>query len=363
MEFRRNPTNQDISWFLDLERSKQLDLDPPYQRRSVWTSKDRKFFLDTIFRGYPSPAIYLNKEMSRDGEAVYHVVDGKQRLETILMFSRGEIKIGNDFGDNRLDGKKWEQISDDLKQEFWNYIIPVEMINFTDVKLVTEVFDRLNRNSRKLTRQELRHAKFDGWFANFVEEEITNPVWKTIGLVKSREDKRMDDVQRLSELLLMVLEHEIMGFDQDTLDELYAKYDDLEDEVLGLRTEGELSDFEFKDYLEDAKNYLLEMERSSKEVFKYTRTMLNLYSLWSVVVLDKSTLPGPEEASKKYTSFIESVKNFPYFPNQIINSHKSLLINKYQSNSQGASTDLRQRKERYEVLKEVITGHENTDFN
>jgi hypothetical protein len=37
---KRRPTTQDISWLLDLARNKQLDLDPPYQRRSVWTNKD-----------------------------------------------------------------------------------------------------------------------------------------------------------------------------------------------------------------------------------------------------------------------------------------------------------------------------------
>lgn len=363
MEFRRNPTNQDISWFLDLERSKQLDLDPPYQRKSVWTLKDRKFFLDTIFRGYPSPAIYLNKEMSRDGEAVYHVVDGKQRLETILKFSRGEIKIANDFGDSRLDGKKWEQISDDLKQDFWNYILPVEMINFTEVKLVTEVFDRLNRNSRKLTRQELRHAKFDGWFASFVEEEITNPVWRTIGLVKSREDRRMDDVQRLSELLLVILENRIMGFDQDNLDSLYAKYDDIDEEVFDTSPEGTITDFEFKDILEETKNYLIEMEKSNRDITKYTRTMLNLYTLWSVIVIDNENLPSPQETSKRYAEFMETVKSYPYFPDPIIDSRISLLVYRYQSNSQGASTDLRQRRERYEVLKEVMTGNENPNIH
>jgi hypothetical protein len=32
---KRRLTTQDITWFLDLHRNKQLDLDPPYQRRSV----------------------------------------------------------------------------------------------------------------------------------------------------------------------------------------------------------------------------------------------------------------------------------------------------------------------------------------
>jgi len=53
MAFDRRPITQDISWFLDQHRMGQLDLDPPYQRRSVWSPKDRRFFLDTIFRGYP----------------------------------------------------------------------------------------------------------------------------------------------------------------------------------------------------------------------------------------------------------------------------------------------------------------------
>jgi hypothetical protein len=37
MAVDRRVTTQDISWFLDLDNNKQLNLDPPYQRRSVWT--------------------------------------------------------------------------------------------------------------------------------------------------------------------------------------------------------------------------------------------------------------------------------------------------------------------------------------
>ncbi|HYQ48098.1 MAG TPA: DUF262 domain-containing protein, partial [Thermodesulfovibrionales bacterium] len=50
---------KNIAWFLDINREGQLDLNPPYQRRSVWTLKDRKFFLDSIFRNYPCPAVFL----------------------------------------------------------------------------------------------------------------------------------------------------------------------------------------------------------------------------------------------------------------------------------------------------------------
>ena len=51
----RRVTTQDISWFIDLDRNGQLDLDPPYQRRSMWSTRDRRFFLDTDLSGLPEP--------------------------------------------------------------------------------------------------------------------------------------------------------------------------------------------------------------------------------------------------------------------------------------------------------------------
>ena len=153
----RRPSTQDLTWLLDLSKNKQLDLDPPYQRRSVWTLKDKQFFLDTIFRNYPSPAIFLHKTVDDAGQATYHVVDGKQRTQTILDFVADKVKIGKDYGDARLDGKKWSELVGDvdLKQRFWNYQITIEQIDFVEGTVVNEVFDRLNRNARRLTPQEL----------------------------------------------------------------------------------------------------------------------------------------------------------------------------------------------------------------
>jgi hypothetical protein len=41
--------------------------------------------------------------------------------------------------------------------------------------------------------------------------------------------KRMQDVQFISELLLVSIEGTVHGFDQDVLTEKYAEYDSLED--------------------------------------------------------------------------------------------------------------------------------------
>ncbi len=59
-------------------------MDPPYQRRSVWNQSFKDYFVDTVLLGLPAPAIFLFEEISPEGRSVYHVVDGKQRLTSLL---------------------------------------------------------------------------------------------------------------------------------------------------------------------------------------------------------------------------------------------------------------------------------------
>jgi uncharacterized protein with ParB-like and HNH nuclease domain len=82
----RRHNQQTIAWFNDLNKRGLLDLDPPYQRRSVWNQSYKDAFIDTILIQYPSPAIFLYQEISPDGETKLHVVDGKQRLTAIFEF-------------------------------------------------------------------------------------------------------------------------------------------------------------------------------------------------------------------------------------------------------------------------------------
>lgn len=345
----RRPTTQDISWLLDLDKNSQLDLDPPYQRRSVWTAKDRRFFLDTIFRNFPSPAIFLHKTISDTGAVKYYVVDGKQRLETILRFSKGKLRIAPDYGDNRLNNKRFNDISNDkdLKLRFWNYQVPVEMIDIQDSGLVKDVFDRLNRNSRKLTDQELRHAKFDGWFITKAESEAELDVWKQLGVATRARATRMMDVQFISELMAVIIRGKPEGFSQNELDEIYAEYDDLE----------ELEDFDldkFEQKLELGKSTLLKMESNNKSITAHSRTFTSIYTLWSVIVVaDK--IPSIAKLASRYASFMKKVEELAdYVAGSALPGASYKLPAKYRENARGASTEGSQRLARYDALREAL---------
>jgi hypothetical protein len=351
----RRPTTQDITWILDLARHKQLDINPPYQRRSVWTMKDKQFFLDTIFRNYPCPAIFLHKEISDNGFTTYHVVDGKQRTQTILEFVNDQLRIAKDFGDLRLDGKKWSDLQGEpeLKKLFWNYQITIEQIDFPEGRIVNEVFDRLNRNARRLTNQELRHAKFEGWFINEVEAEAARDEWRLLGVVTNARAKRMADSQFISELALVILEKQIFGFDQDGLDEIYGKYDDPQESVPSLNVD------EFRKRFAEVRNYLLGMESSNGAISMHARTLANVYSIWSLVALSPAVLPIAADLAARYTEFMSRVAELSAQTDlaAFLTSDKDGLYKlpfAYFTNAGGASTDLAPRRERHSALTTAL---------
>lgn len=350
----RRPQPQDISWFLDLDKRKQLDLDPPYQRKSVWTRSDKQYFLDTIFNNYPCPAIFLHKTISDDGETVYHVVDGKQRLQTILDFVRDDIAIPRDFGDARLAGKRWSQLDPDSKKKFWNYLLTVEMLPAVEEAVVNNVFERINRNARKLTRQELRHAKFEGWLATRAEAEAEKKEWRDLGIVTTARAKRMADVQFISEIIILTISREIIGFDQDVLDEAYAYYD------APAETAPNFNEDAFDEGFEAIKTFLADMNQHNPHVRDYERTLAHFYSLWGYLLLMKPAEAKPAAVADRYVAFMTRVRaalegngnGAP--PDRQVAENQA--VSKYALNVRGANTDAAPRRERHDALTTALNG-------
>jgi hypothetical protein len=101
----RKTNFQNLAFFHDLYKRCLLDLDPPYQRRSIWSQRFKDFFIDTVLNNYPRPAIFLYEEISAAGTAKYHVVDGKQRLLTCFEFVDNRFPVSEQATISSLRGK------------------------------------------------------------------------------------------------------------------------------------------------------------------------------------------------------------------------------------------------------------------
>ncbi len=381
MSIDRYPNQQDLSWFIDMENQERLDLNPRYQRLSVWKPKDRYFFLDTIFNNFPCPAIYLQKENSSKGP-VFNVVDGKQRLQTVLNFHKNKYRIPKDFSIIELRGKRFKDIGKEYISIFYNYVFSVEQLRSQEDEDWNEVFHRVNRNQIKLSDQELRHAKFDGWFINRAESEVADLknddglLWKNLKVSSTAKNKRMKDVEFISILMLVVLEKKFIGFPQIEIDALYAKYDfeidelsDNEDEAT--ETNGGIDELlpltlieinEFETRFTEIKQFLAKMEETNNCITQNSKKITtDLYSLWALLHMTDVMEKYPaEKVAEIYADFISQVYEFleVFKENGDISTFKD-PIKKYANFSSGATTEEGPRKKRHEAFLIFVDQYES----
>lgn len=227
---------------------------------------------------------------------------------------------------------------------------------------IRNIFERINRNSRKLTAQEMRHAKYDGWFINFVEAESEKSEWKSFGVVTAARIKRMADVQFLSELLAVLLKGRMQGFDQNALDALYAAYDDISEDPV-------LVEDDFVAEVDRVKGTISQLLRLEPGLLEYLKIQSHFYTLWSYICLEHNQYPGEEAFCGSYKQFLDVVSAVLAAPPEqadeaIVDraggdafSRRSIL--EYARNVRGASTDLTPRTRRYEGLHSAIQREED----
>lgn len=334
----RNQAVQSIAWFWDLYKRGLLDLDPPYQRRSVWNRQYREMFVETVLLQFPAPAIFMHEEMSPEGVAKYSVVDGKQRLTTIFDFVDGTFAVGDNSVLEHYRGKYFSSLDEADKLSLWRYQFSVEYLPSTEPATLTDIFHRINRNTSKLTAQELRHARYSGEFATSAEEmllalERALPVGFPRIADSSR--RQMKDVELVAQLLLLVERDEPQSFSQDDLDAAYAG----RDEEWSERYEVEATFRAVLDYLAGLAP-LIEARR--------VRNQADFYSLLGAVLqLRTEGLPDPASAATRLDTFMAETETDA---GRAANEQAK----RYYEAARSASNDLAQRRTRIEIIKSVL---------
>ena len=81
-----------------LAQDGDLDVNPAYQRTSVWSNAQRVNLIRSLMSGLPVPALVMNNRRARladwsDDAATYGLIDGKQRIETLLAWYDGTLAV------------------------------------------------------------------------------------------------------------------------------------------------------------------------------------------------------------------------------------------------------------------------------
>lgn len=216
------PQTFTIAEFLKWNDDDELNLNPTFQRGPVWSVPARSYLIDSIIRGYPIPKLLLRTSIDRDTRrTIRDVVDGQQRLKTIIDFAAGKFALTLKAGEYR--GFRYADLQDDEKDDFLAYKLTCEqLINASDED-VLEVFVRINSYAVPVNGPELRNARFDNDFSSHVKNLAAQVrhVWE-LGIISQRERVRMVDHSTVAELLGFLMYGVTEGADSN-ITEIYEK--------------------------------------------------------------------------------------------------------------------------------------------
>lgn len=341
----RRQNFQTVSWFWDIQTRQLLNLDPPYQRRSVWSQSFKDYFIETLLLGYPAPAIFLYEDITPDGRSKYNVVDGKQRLTSVFEFIQGLFPVSDQSEIEQLRGKYFTDLANDIKKLFWGYQFLVEYLPVDEESIINNIFNRINRNVAKLTAQELRHAKFDGIFISLAEELsdlMSSAMPPNMPRFGTQSRKQMKDVE-LTALLLLLLEDGPKNYSQSDLDNAFVQREESWEKKIVVERLFRETIRVLSELVKPGKTPDLSETR--------LRNQADFYSLFGAIsdLLKTGPLADMDIIRGRIAQFIGKV-------DIDIEREQSEKVSKYYDAARSASSDKGPRETRINIMKEVISG-------
>jgi hypothetical protein len=167
---------------LDMFKTKELDINPDYQRLFRWSEGARSRFIESLLLEMPVPPIYVIEQE----EGQYLLIDGLQRISSYLHL-RGELEAPHldppvHRGDklslvdcdivDELNGKTFDNLGTALQIRLKRAFVRVEVVRKgSDPRFKYHMFKRLNTGGQKLTDQQIRNCTIrllDATFNEFV---------------------------------------------------------------------------------------------------------------------------------------------------------------------------------------------------
>ena len=175
--------SQPFDWTISTLRDKfekgQIDLQPAYQRDYVWDLKPElpSRLIESLLLQIPIPPIYFGKMPGQRLE----VIDGQQRLTTLIRFVRNDFSLQRLQRISTLNGKYFRDMSEEHQAMVLDATIRTIVIDAgRNHNLRYEVFERLNRGSMPLNEQELRNCVYRGLFCDLLAELEKDSIWRKV---------------------------------------------------------------------------------------------------------------------------------------------------------------------------------------
>jgi len=193
-----------ISDVRDWNKSNRLELRPDFQRNEVWTRAAQIMLIDTILRNIPIPKMYI-KSTIKNGDTYRIVIDGQQRLTSILKFVKNELELDKPYVGEYV-GYKFNDLPLEVQNSILRYKVDInEIFNPSDEE-IRDLYARVNKYTVQLNKQELRKADFPGDFIKVSENLAELQFFTDAKIFTVKQRRRMLDIEYIEELLAIIVD-------------------------------------------------------------------------------------------------------------------------------------------------------------
>lgn len=168
-DIRTDKLDMTYGEFASMYERTELVIAPDYQRLFRWTPTQKSRFIESILLGIPTPAIFV----AETEQGVWELVDGLQRLSTVLEFfgvlrdaDNAEVPPSRLVAEDEsalpaLDGKSFEDLTLRTRLSIRRAGCRVEVVKVgSGRRMKYDLFERLNTGGARLTEQEIRNCIF-----------------------------------------------------------------------------------------------------------------------------------------------------------------------------------------------------------
>jgi hypothetical protein len=241
------PTSKPITWIIadiiQWYKNKELIVNDRFQRHSVWNQQAKTLLIDTILNELPLPKIFIRTKIdSKRQKTVKEIVDGQQRVRSIVEFANNEFAL-NKKSEHYHD-MYYRDLPDDIQEQFLGYVVTAEqLLNATDDDII-DIFARLNSYTVPLNATEKRHAAFQTELKFFVRKSSVKFRWfiEKYNIFTIKQRFRMADDEFFAEIIRLITDG-ISDGGSEQLNKYYRRMtDDKFDDTLQKSTEAKLEE-------------------------------------------------------------------------------------------------------------------------
>lgn len=190
-------------------KKNQLEI-PGFQRKFIWTQRQASRLIESFLLGLPVPSLFLYADPDT---GILQVIDGQQRLMSVVQFFDGTFKNANMAQDKifRLIGLaddspysklNFNELAEQLPAKFAKLndavmrAFIIKQLDPNDATSIYHIFERLNTGGTILLGQEIRNCVYHGRLNDLLNELNTDENWRKI-IGKPDPDARMRDIEMI----------------------------------------------------------------------------------------------------------------------------------------------------------------------